>query len=293
VPVKSLKFREDVRPPYIGTVSGLPPGLNSLSILARHPTAKLTTLNYDYDSEAEWQEEDGEDVEDLDDDEEDADMDEEMEDFLDDSEDAGPARLVFSGGMEPESTGLCWENPRRLNSPAKLNNFRMEFILGACLRPLSMKRTRRLTCPAESLSHHRSVDPFSSSYWEPEPTNAEDAKAKVTSAASTSPRTKLKDAAPKPVNALLVLTGSATSRKASNTKKADPLAPDLHAKLKEFMRNHPAISKMSLIDFFAAENKENKGCTRLAVKTSFELLTGSGENGRVGRGKKWQLIDDA
>ncbi|KAK0651692.1 chromatin assembly factor 1 subunit A-domain-containing protein [Cercophora newfieldiana] len=276
VPMKSLKFREDVRPPYIGTISGLPPGLNSLKSIARRPTTKITTLNYDYDSEAEWQEEDGEDVEDLDDDEEDADVDEEMEDFLDDSEDVGPARLVFSGGMEPESTGLCWESRKRLNSPAKLFKFRMEFIL-------------------ETLPHHHSIDPFSSSYWEPEPIKAETAKPQSTSATSTSPRAKPTDSANKPANARLALgqTGSTTTRKVSNTKKAakpsGPLPPDLHSKLKEFMRKHSAISKVGLIEFFAAENP---GCTRPAVKASFELLTG-GEKARPGRGKKWQLIDDA
>ena len=134
VPVKSLKFKEDVRPPYIGTISALPRDLHSLSKIARNPTRKdVIPLAYDYDSEAEWQEDDGEDVDDLDDDEEDADNDEDMDDFLDDSEDAGPARLLFSGGMEPESTGLCWENNKRLNETAKMYKYKMEFILGKCL----------------------------------------------------------------------------------------------------------------------------------------------------------------
>lgn len=145
VPVKSLKFREDVRPPYIGTISGLPPGVKSLKVIARHPTARVTALNYDYDSEGEWQEDDGEDVEDLDDDEEDADADEEMEDFLDDSEDVGPARLVFSGGMEPENTGLCWESRKRLNSPARLYKFRMEFILGKPLLKRSLMQNENMS----------------------------------------------------------------------------------------------------------------------------------------------------
>lgn len=138
VPVKSFKFREDVRPPYVGTISGLPPGVTSLRKIAVHPTARsVPSLNYDYDSEAEWQEEDGEDVEDLDDEEDDAENDEDMEDFLDDSEDVGPSRLVFSGGMEPESTGLCWENRKRLTSPAKVYKFRMEFILGGFSNDIS------------------------------------------------------------------------------------------------------------------------------------------------------------
>ena len=161
VPVKSLKFREDVRPPYVGTVSGLPPGVKSLRKVAIHPTARsVPSLNYDYDSEAEWQEEDGEDVDDLDDDEDDVENDEDMEDFLDDSDDVGPSRLVFSGGMEPESTGLCWEDSKRLNSPAKLNTFRMEFILGellddiapaSCVQANSWLRISQRSCPDRSV----------------------------------------------------------------------------------------------------------------------------------------------
>jgi chromatin assembly factor 1 subunit A len=133
VPLKSLKFREDVRPPYIGTMSALPAGSKSLQRLARRPTARdILSLDYEYDSEAEWQEEDGEDVDDLDEDEDEGDDDEDMVDFLDDSEDAGPSRLLYSGNgsADPESTGLCWENRKRLNSPAKLYKYRMEFVLG-------------------------------------------------------------------------------------------------------------------------------------------------------------------
>lgn len=130
VPMKSIKFREDVRPPYIGTVSGLPAGVKSLAKLARKPVAKVLPLNYDYDSEAEWQEEEGEDVDDLDDEEEEADLDEDMTDFLDDSEDAGPARMGFSSSMEPESTGPCWEDRTRKVTEPKLYKYRMEFILG-------------------------------------------------------------------------------------------------------------------------------------------------------------------
>lgn len=132
VPMKYLFFREDVRPAYFGTVTSEPPQAR-LSKLARNPLAKtVLPLNYDYDSEAEWVDDgDGEDVDGLDDEEEELDDDGEMSDFLDDSEDAMPLRPAFSGGgMEPESTGLCWENERRRTPHANLESFRMEFILG-------------------------------------------------------------------------------------------------------------------------------------------------------------------
>jgi chromatin assembly factor 1 subunit A len=137
VPIKSIKFREDVRPPYIGTISGLPTGVKSLQQLARKPISKILPLDYDYDSEAEWQEEEGEDVDDLDDDEEEPELDEDMDDFLDDSEDVGPARIMFSG-MEPESIGPSWEDRKRSAAEPKLYKNRLEFILGKpCLSVFS------------------------------------------------------------------------------------------------------------------------------------------------------------
>ena len=149
IPIKSLKFREDVRPPYIGTVTGpLPKGIKSLRQLARNPVRKdVLPLNYDYDSEAEWQEEDGEDVEDLDDEEDELDMDEdkEMSDFLDDEDDQGPSRLVFSGGMEPESTGIQWEDSKYHTSLPDAHNYRLEFILGKSFRQSCSVQANSLT----------------------------------------------------------------------------------------------------------------------------------------------------
>lgn len=132
VPMKYLSFREDVRPAYFGTITSQPPQAR-MAKLARNPLAKsVLPLNYDYDSEAEWVDDgDGEDVDVLDDDEDELDDDGEMSDFLDDSEDAIPLRPAFLGGMEPESTGVCWENERRKAPRPELDNFRMEFILGA------------------------------------------------------------------------------------------------------------------------------------------------------------------
>lgn len=143
VPLKVIQFREDVRPPYVGTISGLPPGVKSLRKLARKPISKVLPLNYDYDSEAEWQDEEGEDVDDLDDDEEELDMDEDMDDFLDDSEDVGPSRMVFTGGMEPESIGPSWEDQNRKAAEPELHKYRLEFVL--------RKFTQLSYCPHSSV----------------------------------------------------------------------------------------------------------------------------------------------
>ena len=131
VPMKFLGFKEDVRPPYYGTVTNMPNSLAALRKLARNPVTKdVLPLQYDYDSEAEWQEEDGEDVDLMDDEEDDADNDEDMGDFLDDSEDVSLSRPLLVSGLEPESTGICWENRKRLGPLPHMYKFRMEFMLG-------------------------------------------------------------------------------------------------------------------------------------------------------------------
>ncbi|KXX76543.1 Chromatin assembly factor 1 subunit rlf2 [Madurella mycetomatis] len=263
VPVKSIKFREDVRPPYIGTISGLPPGVPSLRKLARKPISRdLLPLNYDYDSEAEWQEEDGEDVDDLDDEEDEADNDEDMADFLDDSEDVGPARMVFSGGIEPESSGLCWENRKRFNTQPQMQKYRMEFIL-------------------ESLEHHHSIDPFSTAYWEaPKPkTAAETEKSSVCTPAATgqglASSKSTQDArgnkaalSAAPSDAFQALNpGSEGS--GSMKKSQQPLPPDLQEALKGIVRRMPNLSKIGVIEFFAADHPK---CSKAQIKSSFDSL---------------------
>ncbi|KAK3325565.1 chromatin assembly factor 1 subunit A-domain-containing protein [Apodospora peruviana] len=285
VPVKSLKFKEDVRPPYIGTISGLPAGVRSLNKIGRNPIRRdVLPLNYEYDSEAEWQEEDGEDVDDLDDDEDEADNDEEMDDFLDDSEDVGPARLLFSGGMEPESTGLCWENQKRLNDTAKMYKFRMEFIL-------------------ESLDHHSGINPFSNEYWAPQlrlkPVAAGNETSNKTtiipSALSVSPRGSSKitttssesriinPMAPPPVppaDAFQALT----PKNSDGAKKPPQLLPaDLQEELKFLLRSKPTLSKVGIVELFHSDHK----CPRAQIKASFDALTE-----KVAKGV-WKLKQEA
>ncbi|KAK3327607.1 chromatin assembly factor 1 subunit A-domain-containing protein [Cercophora scortea] len=253
VPVKSLKFREDVRPPYIGTVSGLPPGVKSLRKIARNPISKtVLPLDYDYDSEAEWQEEDGEDVDDLEDEEENSENDEDMDDFLDDSEDAGPSRLVFSGGMVPESTGLCWENSKRHNSPDTMMKYRLEFI-------------------DTSLEHHHGIDPW------PKPTETPSEASNpaaapgacppaATSKSTASSRAKPMAPPPVPTDAFKALNAEAPSLK----KSQKLLASDMHEELRVMMQAKPNLRKGGMIQLFYSEHTE---CTMAQIKASFESMT--------------------
>ena len=139
IPLKFLKFHEDVRPPYRGTYTSRP--VNGMAKLARNPLRRdLPDMNYDYDSEAEWvEDEDAEDLNSEGDEDEDLGEDgEDMDGFLDDENDetANSKRLVLQGDLEPISTGLCWEDPRKRNTNVKLMPYRMEIILGKTLAPL-------------------------------------------------------------------------------------------------------------------------------------------------------------
>ncbi|KAF7933316.1 hypothetical protein BELL_0574g00020 [Botrytis elliptica] len=151
VPMKFLKFQEDVRPPYQGTYTHIP--VNGISKLARNPMRRdLPNTNYDYDSEAEWIED--EDAEDLnsegEEDEEGLDDAEDMDGFLDDENDdlliSRRAMGGIQGDLEPVSTGLCWEDRKKRSTYVKMMPFRMEFILDPKMK---------------------SIDPFSTQYWEP------------------------------------------------------------------------------------------------------------------------------
>jgi chromatin assembly factor 1 subunit A len=135
-PMKYLHFWEDVRPPYYGTWT------KSLTAqqwrhLARNPFHQLDLFDYDYDSEAEWEEpEEGEDLN-SDDEEEEDDEEDDMDEFLDDEEGAGnaPKRNLFSTDLVPNCSGLQWEDVKGNLQPAgeaekvDFSELAMEFLL--------------------------------------------------------------------------------------------------------------------------------------------------------------------
>lgn len=138
IPMKYIHFGEDVRPPYYGTHTQSYTSLETLH-LARNPhTRTRKDTNYDYDSEAEWDEpEEGEDLDSEDDEDAAEDAEDDMDGFLDDEEDAQVKRRLISGDLEPISTGLCWQDSEgvsRLNdgSGAICTDFR-DFAIGFLL----------------------------------------------------------------------------------------------------------------------------------------------------------------
>jgi chromatin assembly factor 1 subunit A len=164
IPMKYIHFCKDVRPPYYGTYTRQYTDLEA-SRLARDPLARIRQdTDYDYDSEAEWDEpEEGEDLDSDGDEDDDDEAEDDMDGFLDDEEDPHMKRRLVSGDLVPVSTGLCWEDTdkvSRLNdgSEAICTDFK-DFTMGFLLDP-----------------QMRSIDPFSTSYWAPDPTTITIAK---------------------------------------------------------------------------------------------------------------------
>ena len=303
VPMKFLGFKEDVRPAYFGTVTNVPPS-SSLGKLARNPTSRsVLPLNYDYDSEAEWVDDgDGEDVnEDMEDDEEEPDEDEEMADFLDDSEDAGINRHAFVGGMEPESTGLCWENRKRLGPLPHMYKFRQEFILGEFtkIRPFPLffpffffaapeaqysNPSPLLFLSLDTLDHHSEIDPFSTKYWETEQPKAPKAaigeQQQTSSAPGDTTGPKAMPPPPVPSDAFSVLTSS-TANKGDAKKTMVPA--DVLPDFKRAILKYPKLSKLGLTEILSTEFTK---CTKVQVRASIEAIA---ERTGTGQDKTWKL----
>ncbi|RHZ56694.1 uncharacterized protein CDV56_107677 [Aspergillus thermomutatus] len=142
--MKSLKFGEDVRPPYQGTFTKTLPE-SAAHKLMRNPFHRgLPDINYDYDSEAEWEEpEEGEDLDSEEEEEGSEEGDDDMDGFLDDDEDnlEGKRRLIV-GDLEPLCTGLRWQGE---GGDHDLEMYRIQTI------------TDSVTFP---------IDPFSTAYWQ-------------------------------------------------------------------------------------------------------------------------------
>ncbi|KAK5044566.1 hypothetical protein LTR84_010690 [Exophiala bonariae] len=146
IPYKCLFFYHDVRPAYQGTYTRFVSPQSSRKI-ARNPTYRgLPDTNYDYDSEAEWQEPEEGDDDLMDEDElsEDDAGEEEMDDFVDDDGEPVKRRLIMTD-MEPRSTGLCWEDagsPSAIESD--LSSYRLDVLHDSVTLP---------------------IDPYSTAHW--------------------------------------------------------------------------------------------------------------------------------
>ncbi|PFH60137.1 hypothetical protein XA68_11410 [Ophiocordyceps unilateralis] len=255
VPMKVIAFSQDVRPPYRGTMTLKPfnLGVANWRKLARKTTGRLLPLDYDYDSEAEWQEEEGEDV-DVDDEDEEQDDDDDMDGFLDDSEDVGLSRRVFANTMEPESSGICFEDGAGHASIPALSEFRMEFIHGG-------------------LQRDAGVDPWSTQYWEPEEKRKSTKSGNSARAASKMAPPKAPGTPFEPMN---------DQKAGSKMVKAEHLD-----EVKRLILEHRELPKGSIVDiiFHRFRNKQSS-VSRVEVKNTVDMIA---EKKGAGRSKEWGL----
>ncbi|POS75299.1 hypothetical protein DHEL01_v206300 [Diaporthe helianthi] len=251
IPLKHLKFHEDVRPAYYGTVTSVE-SLASLRKLAKNPIAKDLPLNYDYDSEAEWVDDgddgEGDDVSLMDEDDVDEEDGEGIDDFLDDSEDAGRGPRMLAGTMEPESSGVCFEDRTRKNPNPQMYKFRMEFMI-------------------PNLKHHHSVDPFSDQYWAQEP--------KATSTKTSAHGTAVKAAdggamAPPPVPSVLAALGTASAASVSNAPVPQDLVPAAQLdSFKAAVLEYSFLTKQAMVSTL---KKKLDHCTMAQIKATLDYV---------------------
>ncbi|KAG5973304.1 hypothetical protein E4U58_005347 [Claviceps cyperi] len=266
IPQKVIAFSQDVRPPYYGTVTLKPYALgrDRMHQLARRPNTRCLPLEYDYDSEAEWQEEEGEDVDMEDDEEEELDDEDNMDGFLDDTEDGAlSTRRVFGQAMEPESTGICFENEHCRGPDRAVYEHKMEFVIH------------------ERLDHQWGIDPFSTQYWEPETPAKPSAAAAAALWAAASSGTNKMAPPPAPANAFAAL---GTAFPAATNTAGKLVKAELMNDVKQAILDNRALSKVGIIDFIFHQFREN--VSRAEVKNTLELVA---EKKGTGRAKEWDL----
>lgn len=124
--IRHIQFAENLRPPYVGTIGEV--AKDSIEKLYLNPSQRLLDLNYDYDSDYEWfqEEDDGEDLGDDDGSEEDE-GDDDMDEFVTSDDEA--KRLQITGPLTPLVVWNSGENDC-------LSNFTVEFLLNLPIDPM-------------------------------------------------------------------------------------------------------------------------------------------------------------
>jgi chromatin assembly factor 1 subunit A len=299
IPMKILSFREDVRPPYKGTYTKRP--LTSATKLARNPLRRdLPNTDYDYDSEAEWvEDEDGEDLKSDGEDEEDVDDGEDMDGFLDDEGDemANSRRLVIQGDLEPISTGLCWEDRTKRNMNATMMEYRMEIILGMSFASYLLFSLTLIDPKIKSL------DPFSTSYWQPAPSIAsmEPPRLPLNTLKTTSVTVNGKTSSSKPVKPFFPPASSTLSTASSTGSGSTPESKDKDkdGKPKKLLpaEDLPAFkaalvgSDLSKVGLIEVLKKKFPGRPGMAIKNTLEAVAKRGNPGEKEKDKRWVLLD--
>ncbi|KFA62169.1 hypothetical protein S40285_01666 [Stachybotrys chlorohalonatus IBT 40285] len=261
VPMKIISFSQDVRPPYCGTITFRPYvlGERHMRKLARKPLARdVLPLDYDYDSEAEWQEEEGEDV-DMDDEEEELDEEDDMDGFLDDSDESAISRRVLLNTVEPESSGVCFEDVERFGPNQSVYEYKMEIIHDVVADPTSEDGT---------------VDPWTSEYW------GSEAKAKPAKVMEMSEKPSKMAPPPTPGNAFEALKGN----DANSAVPGKMVKPELLNDVKKLILKYKKLNKAGILELVF--NELRSGATRVEVKNTIEHVA---EKSGKKRSSEWTL----
>ncbi|RDL38687.1 Uncharacterized protein BP5553_03027 [Venustampulla echinocandica] len=283
VPMKILQFREDVRPPYRGTYTSRP--VHGVAKLGRNPLRRdLPNTNYDYDSEAEWvEDEDAEDCNSDGEEEDDGEDGEDMEGFLDDENDelAHSKRMIIQGDLEPVSTGLCWESRKKRNTGVEMMQYRMEIIVDPNLK---------------------SVNPFSTQYWVPNPTTTamEPPRLPLTAVKPPNTSTAILPSSTIKVTSFFPLTTSTTSTTASLSSQQalqTISTPGKDTKPKKLLpaedlpkfRDAVEGSNLSKIGLIEVLKKQFPGRPAAAIKGTLETV--AKRIGAKEADKRWVIVE--
>ncbi|CAD6577142.1 MAG: hypothetical protein ASARMPRED_008140 [Alectoria sarmentosa] len=294
VPMKYLKFFEDNRPPYTGTFTK-PQDRRAMSRLSRNPISReLPSTDYDYDSEAEWEEpEEGEDLEsegeeDVGEDEEEN----EMEGFLDDEENDLVKKRPLLGHLEPFCSGICWEDLEHEDSKLAnldvldLSLFKLDVLMG------KTSITRPSTKADDIENPQLPIDPYSTSYWKPNiPTNVVNSSSHVHGTLMEPPRIPLN-----PINRQNTFLSSSVAMagmKGPSLNATTSLKPPKGAKrlipselMEEFKKavNGNELTKLGLIEVLKKQFPEQpKAAIRDTLDTFAERM------GAKEAEKRWML----
>ncbi|OJD32977.1 chromatin assembly factor 1 subunit a [Diplodia corticola] len=275
VPMKYIHFTEDVRPPYCGTFTKIQSDRESRRLAIKPFLRSLPEANYDYDSECEWEEpEEGEDLDAEDEEDLDSDGAEDLEDFLEDDDEAAHSkRRLITGDLEPVSTGLCWEDSkgvlRKADGSCDSKMTLSEFRMGVLLEP-----------------RPKSIDPFSTAYWETQPQPASSSETKHAFGTMQPPRLPLHARPENGADVNVKLPAKTANGSAGVPKPPKRTIPvELMAEFKDAIKGSD-LTKIALIE---ALKKRFPKVPKDAITNTLSLVAK-----RVGPSaaeKRWTLLD--
>ena len=268
---KCLQFREDVRPPYQGTFTRSVQPAVSRKVSRKPFSRELPEINYDYDSEAEW-EPPAEDDEDLEDDDEMSDAEDagdDINDFLDDADDIARKKGPVSD-MEPISSGLCWIDGSFDDNGANIEQYRMDVLHDSTTFP---------------------INPYSTSHWHEDSIAKAAAPSNPVLSKMQPPRHPLSSLSPNaspPIKVEVGVDGKplpiGPSKKGSSNKTPKLIDQEFLRDFKQAVDGSD-LTKLGLIEVL---KKQFPTCSKEAIRDT--LATVATRIGKKEAEKKWQLV---